>query len=57
MNERNIVAAILAAGLLRGQPQGAPMPAAAENAVGIYRAILAELAKAKLPPPQPGGDD
>jgi hypothetical protein len=57
MNERNIVAAILAAGLLRGQAQGAPLPATAEHAIAIYQAMLAELAKGNLPPggtPQPG---
>ena len=53
MNERSIVAAILAAGLVAPTQPGANFATAAVQAVSMYRIILAELAKQNLPPPQP----
>jgi hypothetical protein len=51
MNERNIIAAILAVGVTQAQQQtGTSWPKAAEQAVSIYQLILAELAKKQLPP-------
>jgi hypothetical protein len=53
MNERNIVAAILAVGVTQAQQQtGTSWPKAAEQAVSIYQLILTELAKKQLPPAQ-----
>jgi hypothetical protein len=55
MNERSIVAAILAAGLATAlREKGIALPEAAQQTVSLYQAIIAELAKANLPPPQPG---
>jgi hypothetical protein len=53
MNERSIVAAILAAGLATPVQQGADPQSAARRAVSIYQAVLSELAKRKLPSSQP----
>jgi hypothetical protein len=59
MNERNIVAAILATGLLQGPaPQGASVPLGtgqaqidvhAQHAVAVYQAVIRALASANLP--------
>jgi hypothetical protein len=52
MNERNIVAAILAAGLLQGkQPTG--NTTLGQLAVMYYVDILTALARANQPPAQP----
>ena len=53
MNERSIVAAILAAGLATPVQQGADPQSAARRAVSIYQAVLSEVAKRKLPSSQP----
>ena len=51
MNERNIVAAILAGNLAtQVRETGNSFAVAAEHAVLLYDAILKELAKADLPP-------
>jgi hypothetical protein len=52
MNERSIVAAILAAGLATPVQQGADTQSAARRAVSIYQAVLSELGRRKLPSPQ-----
>jgi hypothetical protein len=55
MNERNIVAAILASGLATAlREKGTALPETAQLTVSLYQAIIAELAKANLPPAQPG---
>jgi hypothetical protein len=54
VNERNIVAAILASSLATQlREKGNSFDVAAEHAVLLYDAILKELAKANLPPPEP----
>ncbi|HVH81141.1 MAG TPA: hypothetical protein VM782_17215 [Stellaceae bacterium] len=56
MEERNIVAAILASNLATFvREKGNSFDVAAQHAVMMYDAILKELAKANLPPqPSPG---
>jgi hypothetical protein len=57
VNERNIVAAILAAGVAHQVQQSSAsqsFTAAAQQAVSLYQVILAELAKANLPPQEFG---
>jgi hypothetical protein len=50
MNERNIIAAILAAGMLQGkQPTG--QTSVSQLAVMYYMQILSELTRANMPAP------
>ena len=52
MNERNMIAAILAAGLLQGSRLTGTMTNG-RLAVTYYKDILEALAEAHLPPPTP----
>ena len=53
MNERNLIAAVLASGLAPAlREKGQSFQMAAEKAVELYECMLAELAKANLPPSQ-----
>ena len=55
MNERSIVAAILVSGLATAlREKGQSLPETAQQTVSLYQAIISELAKANLPPSQPG---
>jgi hypothetical protein len=49
MNERNVIAAILAAGLLQGRPAG-QFTTDVQFAISTYMSVLGELIKANLPP-------
>ena len=54
MNERNLIAAVLASGLAPTlREKGHSFQMAAEKAVELYECMLAELAKANLPPSEP----
>jgi hypothetical protein len=53
MNERSIVAAILASGIAAAfRDKGSALPEVAQQTVSLYHAILTELAKSNLPPSQ-----
>ena len=54
MNERNLIAAVLSSGLAPAlREKGHSFQMAAEKAVELYGCMLAELAKANLPPAEP----
>jgi len=54
MNERSIVAAILASGVIPTLLQsGANQSSAVQQALSVYQLLIGQMAQANLPPRQP----